>query len=441
MEEGACFSDTGRVNMNFASRTYGCPGTTPRGGCGFLARRAAKRIRHIALGCVFLLYLACGTGSWTDAAATAGAESARTVASSANGGVARPAQRQRSGERLRILGLPTLASVWPAKPTIGAVYHALLLYGLGPTDLPGFPTGRSVLAALTDEATAIRVFGGSPFVRTTHGIRYHLAEGFRVGEPHRDVCLAAFAELNLPLSTPIHLKAGSYTIADLLSESVANFDPHEREPAWTAIAYAKYLAPKRDWVNRFGERASFSLLARRLLETDINSQSCGGTHILQALVAIQKSDDRHQILDRRMRERVDSYITAKLQQLVRRQQPDGSWGAQWCDAVVRTAPRTLFAKRVLITGHIGDAVLDTLPREERPPSLVYSRAARWLQAALRSRQLRPSNKDVCPFTHAARAILAALGPMQAGGLSPNPISPGRSGGSADQTSNETKERN
>src|SRR5207248_1821096 len=122
-------------------------------------------------------------------------------------------------------------------------------------------------------------------------------------------CLATFAALNLRLDTPIRLKSRSYSIIDLLSESVANFGFDQTELAWTAIAFAKYLPPKKEWTNRFRERTSFSQLTQHLLHLDMNSQSCAGTHILQALANIDSADGRYSILDKETRKQVDAYLT------------------------------------------------------------------------------------------------------------------------------------
>jgi hypothetical protein len=225
--------------------------------------------------------------------------------------------------------------------SISGFAHLLLFYGRGPTDLPAFTSGNMMIKALTDEQAAIHAFGKSPFVITRNGLRYFTFHDpifdSPVGEDHRDQVLATFAALNLPLNTPIHLirgthfkfKSGSYSIADLLSESVANFSVDQREPAWTAMAYAKYLPPKRDWENRFGERTSFSQLVKHLFRVDLNSQSCAGTHIFEALIQISDADHQYSLLDNQTRNQLDIYLTTTINQIVRSQQPDGGWNKQW----------------------------------------------------------------------------------------------------------------
>src|SRR5258708_8673937 len=124
------------------------------------------------------------------------------------------------------------------------------------------------------------------------------------------------------------------------------------------MAYAKYLPPKRDWTNRFGEQASFSSLVQHLLHLNLNTQSCAGTHIFQALVTIDNADRRYSILDNDVRNQLDSYITITLQQVVRKQQSDGSWAKQWCDSINNdyTGPMTSFQYAVLVTGHLTEVL-------------------------------------------------------------------------------------
>jgi len=84
------------------------------------------------------------------------------------------------------------------------------------------------------------------------------------------------------------------------------------------------LVPKKDWVNRFRERTSFSQLAQHLLHLDMNSQSCAGTHVFQALVKIDSAVRHCSLLDTETRKQLDSYLATTLYQVVQRQQADGS---------------------------------------------------------------------------------------------------------------------
>lgn len=311
---------------------------------------------------------------------------------------------------------PTLAQIWPTNQAvhISDLCHGLLFYGLGPADLPFYPSGDSMLKALTDEPTAIKIFGKSPFVRTRNGLRYFLANdpvfGSLIGEAHRDQCLATFATLNLPLNTGIHLNFADYSISNLLAESIANFSFDQHEPAWTAMAYAKYLPPQKQWINRFNEQTSFSQLAQFLLKVDPKTQSCAGTHIFQALVAVDNADRRFSILDNETRKQLDSYLIRTVKEAVLRQQADGGWDHQWCDTVQKNDAKTTDVQnydRLLVTGHLLE-VLNSLDSERRPPNMVYLHAAEWVMQSLHSLVIPTNAAMVCPFTHAARSARAIM---------------------------------
>jgi len=157
--------------------------------------------------------------------------------------------------------------------TIPHFSHLLVFYGLEETDLPGYSSGQSLVRALMDERKSIEIFGESPFVRTRNGLRYKTIgeplSSSGVGEAHRDQILAIFAHLGLPRETSIKLKDRTFSILDLVTETVSSFDLEYHEPAWTSIGLATYLPPQRQWVNRFGEETTFSQLTHRLLELDL----------------------------------------------------------------------------------------------------------------------------------------------------------------------------
>ena len=265
-----------------------------------------------------------------------------------------------------------------------------------------------MLRALTDEQAAIHEFGSSPFVKTRHGWRYTLADDpviiTEVGETHRDQCLATFAALNLPLETTVQLKSGACTLTELLCDSIATFSFGQREPAWTAIAYAKYLPPRREWANQFGERATFSQMVQQLLALDPDAQSCAGTHVFQALVKLSDADRRDSILDNQTRKHLESYLSNTLAEIVHNQQPDGSWDKHWSKPLNEDkGPSAPFQMSFLVTGHLLET-LSVLPPARRLSSDVCSRAVAWVQQALNSKEFTADASSLCPFTHAVGAV-------------------------------------
>lgn len=286
---------------------------------------------------------------------------------------------------------------------VSAFAHLLLFYGRGQTDLPTFTNGNMMIEALTDEKTSIKAFGESPFVTTRNGLRYRLLDDAvfhsKVGEVHRDQVLATFAALNLPLNTPIRVGSNTFSINDLLSECVANFNLNEKEPAWTAMALAEYLPPKEKWVTRFGEATSFSQLVRHLLGVDLNTQSCGGTHILEALIQIHNTDRHHSILDPETRTQLSSYLKNIVSEIVQNQQADGHWNKDWCKAVnADTDSLPTEETRLLVTGHLLQ-MLTELDPQFRPPDAVFTKGAQWITQTLNSPDVHYNADWLCPFTH------------------------------------------
>jgi hypothetical protein len=286
---------------------------------------------------------------------------------------------------------------------VSSFAHLLLFYGRGQTDLPTFTSGNMMIEALTDEKVSIKAFGESPFVVTRNGLRYRLHDDAvfhsKVGEVHRDQVLATFAALNLPLNTPISVGSNTFSINDLLSECVANFNLNEREPAWTAMALTEYLPPQENWVNRFGETTSFSQLVKRLFDVDLNAQSCGGTHILEALIQIYNTDRIHPILDDSTRMKLNSYLKAIVTEIVQNQQADGHWNKDWCKAVnPDTGLEPTVETRLLVTGHLLQ-MLNELDPEFRPPNTVFTKGAQWITQTLNSSDVHYDVGWLCPFTH------------------------------------------
>jgi hypothetical protein len=266
--------------------------------------------------------------------------------------------------------------------SVSGFAHLLLFYGRGETDLPTFTSGNLMIEALTDEKAAIKAFGETPFVITRNGLRYRLRDDAvfhsNVGEVHRDQVIATFAALNLPLNTPISVGSQRFSINDLLSESVANFNLNEKEPAWTAMAFTKYLPPQEKWVNRFGEATSFSDLTRHLFGVNLNAQSCGGTHILEALIQIFNTDHHHPILDYKTRMELTSYLKNIAVEIAQNQQSDGHWDMHWCGALGSdTASMPPIESRLLVTGHLLQ-MLDELDPQFRPPNTVLLKGAQWV---------------------------------------------------------------
>jgi hypothetical protein len=293
--------------------------------------------------------------------------------------------------------------------------HLLRLYGLGRIPHPRFVSGREIVAVLTDQRLSKSEFGQPIFFQTRNGIRYRdlNLQKIPAGENHRDFCLATFAELGLPLSTPITILEQSFSIRDLLQDSVENFDIRQEELPWTAVAYALYLAPQRQWTNRFGESFDFDELVSTLMEVPLDRASCGGTHLLYALTIVSRVDSSMAYLSDLVRQRVFEYLRKCTMIAANSQHTQGYWPWDWhtkdgSDPDGQSAsPRDVCTARLVVTGHLLEW-LEMLPVEVQPPAQVYRSAARCMCEMLRNDLRRADFDGFCPRVHALCAIRALI---------------------------------
>jgi hypothetical protein len=295
--------------------------------------------------------------------------------------------------------------------------HLLRLYGLKPFRHPLFSSGSEVARILTDHALSHEFFGEPILFKTRTGVRYHdsVTQKDLTGENHRDICIATFAEVGLPLSTPVTTEDASFTLADLLRDSVENFDIKQQELAWTGVAYAMYLR-QRQWSNRYGESFTFDDLAHELMRTPLEDVSCGGTHLLYALTVLLRAKGSSEYLSESVRDELLQYLRRQAIVATQTQSNDGSWDLNWhvvskpdsSDAILPASNVQL--PTLLVTGHLLEW-LELLPQDLQPSSDVYVRAAQWLCRSLESASVN-SMRDYCPLVHAllaARALIDDVG--------------------------------
>lgn len=299
--------------------------------------------------------------------------------------------------------------------TVSQCCHLLRLHDLGPTGDPTIPSGAVALRILTD--SRLSSFGQAVLFETRNGVRYRLAkydanENLSVGEAHRDLCLATFAELRLPVSTPLVTPTGHFTVQNLLEDSVSNFHLGQKELTWTATAYALYLPPTVSWTNRFGEHFTFDSLVDELCSRRLVDSSCGGTHILYALAILLQADRVENVLSESARARLQSFLIDCVGSVSSSQFPDGSWDLAWHPStgalMSRTDPELEFVKKLVATGHLTEWI-QQLPIEMRPSREVYRRALTWLHDSFSvvSSASRRDPARFCPATHALCALKEA----------------------------------
>jgi hypothetical protein len=146
-------------------------------------------------------------------------------------------------------------------------------------------------------------------------------------------------------------------------------------------------------------------MALYLLQKGPKGQSCGGTHVFEALASIAKADRHISILDDSARAQLQSYLKKTCREIVEAQQPDGSWGKQWCSGLDNDEPgqKSSLQTRMLVTGHLVGILRET-DDTQLIPTATYERAANWLQSALKSQEVGANSSWLCPVTHAAASL-------------------------------------
>jgi hypothetical protein len=296
------------------------------------------------------------------------------------------------------------------KPSSPYLLHLLRVYGKSGRVEGGEPSsGEAILELFTEEGAGAAYFGRSPLVRTASGVRFPTQERPTIDdrslERHRDQTLAAFGELGLPLSYPLKVGDRPASLRDVLRDSIANFHRRQEEIAWTAMAYALYLPPIGAWVNRYGERFTFDELAGELLRRPMDKESCGGTHLLYALMLLARVDREAPVLSEAARARLVAHLARCVAVVERTQQPDGSWPAWWNHELLPGGhPSEASAidedgNRLLMTGHLAEWLL-YLPEDVARPRSALTRAGEWLRGRLRAASRQDKEAAVCPYSHA-----------------------------------------
>jgi hypothetical protein len=315
--------------------------------------------------------------------------------------------------------LADLAPSWYAFKTARAL-HAFRLWGpeaVFPSRLFTHPfegrvfSGAELAAYLLDHRAYRRIAPGDTplLLRTPYGVRVRTysagVAGTFAGElAHNDDLLTACGEVGLSADTAVYTAEGEAQVRDLVRESVARFTIRQ-ELEWTAEAFARYLAPRRSWVNRFGEAFSFDAVAAALLAKTPGQGACLGTHVPYALTCLYRVSANHPILSPRTR----LLITRRLQEmsllLVAARQGEGHWAGRWAPGVrpFLSGPAAEAGAAVVATGHHLEWVA-LAPPECRPPRDVIGNAVRGAFALLRNLTTHDRSQSYLELSHLARAL-------------------------------------
>jgi hypothetical protein len=294
--------------------------------------------------------------------------------------------------------------------------HVLRLHGLRASfEHPRLKTSGDILTLLCNADQAKEYLGAPVAVKTRNGIALigggeSLQAQSLTGEAHRDQILGAFGEYGVPLTQIVFVDGVQYSLEDVLDDVIANFHMGQQELQWTGLALAYYLAPQKEWTNKFGETFSFDGLATALMDAPLTRTSCAGTHLLQTLTAIYRVDTEcESILSPEVRKKVHSRIAECVTAAVRTQAPDGSWSLDWCRDLLpsdeQPDSRNDSMSKMLATGHLGEWLL-YVPGEFQVPEETLKLAGLWLAPRLLGMKQDEIDAAICPCTHAACVVQA-----------------------------------
>jgi glutathione S-transferase len=379
-----------------------------------LLRLQPNRIAFVACGAIIALACLVAPGLVTSSG------SARTRSFIPAAALIRPFAVEQAPEK--VLALRSADIEWvreqvqppdDGRLTPSLCMHLMHLHGTEKeTPLPGGARRARLIDVLLNDGLGKKCFGQSVLLQTRHGVRFASdSRSFRAEEAHRDQILAGLAALGIPLSHPVILAGGDFTVGDLLNDSLAEFHLGQAELAWTADAYLHYLPPAKNWSNRFGERFSFDDLIIELLRRPVNGAPCFGMHLIGALTKAARIDSEVHALSPAIRSRLHDLLRRLAADCPREQQSDGSWAFDWYGDVIPVIPRpfdhstaNIPRGRLLMTAHVVEW-LQILPSELQVSPGVRRRAALWLLDRLRNAGKPSSLEDFCPNSHAARVIL------------------------------------
>lgn len=243
---------------------------------------------------------------------------------------------------------------------------------------------------------------------TRHGLRFRADPPTNArdkpvtGDPHQDKTLSLLGLHAVPDDQQIVVDGHSFTVADLISETVANFQLTD-DCAWTAMALAFYLPPVRKWTNKLGEDFSFDDLASHLTRFDVEHAPCWGCHHFHSLAVLLNVDETVPVLSPGARRRTLDFMSDAMLKLQQRQRANGSLGTDWVGIESRDAlvPRT--TPEVSVTGHLLETFA-ILPVSLECDSRLIRRACLFLAAHLANQPDASLTANFSSYSHAANAL-------------------------------------
>jgi hypothetical protein len=173
------------------------------------------------------------------------------------------------------------------------------------------------------------------------------------GESHRDELLSTLAECGVSLDEPLLVGGSSYTVRDILNQSVYDYiDDGSAE--FSAVAFAHYLSNDHEYNDRLGTPVTFDKLIDALTTSRHGDGLCQGTHKCYALACILNVDQRFHCLSTAAESKAHAYLKEAAALLQRAQHSDGAWRSDWSSGIACTRPASAsecWGDDVLATGH------------------------------------------------------------------------------------------
>lgn len=171
------------------------------------------------------------------------------------------------------------------------------------------------------------------------------------------------------------------------------------------------------WRNRFGENITLDEIAVRLVEREIGSGACLGTHVPMALAVIYDLNQRAdpQLIRPQTQQRIRARLKQISEMVRRTQRSDGSWGIDWhqpgsLPPGLPQSYRQGETGKIAATGHHLEWMTHC-PPHLRPNEEVMAAAALYLARNLPvlTDEIEYDFHIYPPATHAFRALLNACG--------------------------------
>jgi hypothetical protein len=289
------------------------------------------------------------------------------------------------------------------------VEHALRTWGIDAEfQDPEVLSGQDLLRFLTDTASFIDSWGiaAEPLL-----IDEPAGVSIRFGEMdgasyHHDHWLASCTEAGATLDTPIFTPGRrNWTLGDVLQQALRDFRLDERETEWTAMAFAFWIAPTREWVGDEGRHYSFDLLVDRLIRGQKQLGVCSGTHRVYSLMLLVQLDEQHDILTDAARDRALNYLQGVRDAICESQFPDGHWPSNWPDgrAAVENPIADELYRQVIATGHHLEW-LSIAPPELHPPEEQIRKAMEWIIRTTKEQTPQQIRERYTFFSHVGAAL-------------------------------------